>query len=397
MTSGAATDAGREVVGRYARHVNRGRAKLAGLMGSSLEVASEGPYVIDQHDRRHLDCGGAGVFLIGHRHPRVVDAVIDQIGRHPLATRMLLEPRQGEAAERLAEVSPEGLDYVQFCTSGADAAEVGLKIARLHGRTRILGTHGGFHGKSLGALSATGHPFYRERFEPLLEGCEHVPFGDAGALAQALEAMPPGEACVVIEPVQSVGGVVIPPPGYLRAAREACTKHDALLVVDEIQTGLGRVGAWWAVDGEEVVPDILLAGKVLTGGVVPVAAVVTSDELMRPLSQDPLLHNTTFTGAPIAMAAALATIDVLQEEQMIDRARELGGRLLPVLREAVEQVAAPILVEVRGQGLLIGIELAAPHHAGDMVLELLQRRVLVNPIVGSRPVVSITPPAILGA
>jgi putrescine aminotransferase len=385
-------DASAQALADYREHVNRGRAKLASLLGGQLEVASDGNIVFDELGQGYLDCGGSGVFLLGHRHPRVVAAVQEQLQNHPLATRMLLEPVQGEAARALARVAPAGLDYVHFTTSGAEATEVALKIARLNGKRQVVATEGGFHGKSLGALSATGSRGYREPFEPLLDGVVHVPFGDLDALDRAL-ARCDGQACVIVEPVQSVGGVVIAPEGYLAGVREACTRNDALMIADEIQTGLGRVGEWWACESEQVVPDMLLAGKVLGGGVLPIGAVVSSAVVYEPLSRDPLLHNATFTGAPIVMAAARAAIEVLEDEQVVARAKELGDVLLPRLREALgDQV-----IEVRGRGLLIGIELASAPLAGDLTLELLSRRVLVNASVYSRPVVSLTPPAGLSA
>ncbi|HEX8065557.1 MAG TPA: aminotransferase class III-fold pyridoxal phosphate-dependent enzyme [Thermoleophilaceae bacterium] len=373
--------------------MNRGRAKLSALMGGQLEVASEGNRVVDDRGESYLDCGGSGVFLLGHRPPAVVRAVAEQLERHPVATRMLLDPTQAEAAEALARVAPEGLDYVHWATSGADAVEVALKIARLNGRRTIVAAEGGFHGKSLGALSATGNRAYREPFEPLLPDVEHVPFGDAAAIEATL-ARSAGRACVILEPIQSIAGVVIPPEGYLSRVEALCREHDAMLVLDEVQTGLGRVGEWWGADREGVVPDVLLAGKVLTGGVVPSAAVVSTAEAYEPLSRDPLLHNSTFGGAPIAMAAARATIETLEEGDYVARARDLGARLLDSLRDALEP-DGEVLLDVRGAGLLIGIEFSASHVAGDFTLEMLSRKVLVNATVYSRPVISITPPATL--
>ncbi len=380
-------------IAAYKQHVNIGRGKLGSLVGGQVEVFSEGNIVTDQDRRGYLDCGGSGVFLLGHRHPHVIAAVQRQLDSNPLATRIMLEPRQGEAAEALARVAPSGLDYVHFTTSGAEATEVALKIARLNGKPRIVATDGSFHGKSLGALTATGCRPYREPFAPLLPNAQHVPFGDLDALERVLSETD-GDASVIVEPVQSVGGVVIPPDGYLRGVRDACDRHQALMIADEIQTGLGRVGEWWACDGEAVVPDMLLVGKILTGGVIPVGAVVSSAAVYEPLNHDPLLHNATFTGAPIAMAAARAAVEVLEHDGIPQRAKELGERLLPALREALGD---NVVVDVRGRGLLIGIELATSHQAGDLTLELLARRVLVNATVYSRPVVGLTPPAMMSA
>ncbi len=242
------------VLGAYRRHVNRSLAALADLLDAPLEVASQGCHVYDPDGTAYLDCGGYAVFLLGHRHPRVVAAVRRQLDTHPLATRLLPSPPLADAAQTLAAAAPAGLDHVFLTNSGSEATELGLKLARLAGRTRIVSATGGFHGKTLGALSISGREQYRTPFAPLLPDVERVPYGDTAALAAAL-ATDSRRTCVVLEPVQGEGGVVVPPPGYLAEARRLCTATGALLMADEIQTGLGRLGRWWGVDGERVVPD----------------------------------------------------------------------------------------------------------------------------------------------
>ena len=273
--------------------------------------------------RTYLDCGGFGVFLLGHCHPRVVSAVRTQLERHPLSTRLFLNAQLAEAAEALAHAAPEGLDKVFLTGSGAEATELGLKLARLAGRTRVVAMDGGFHGKTLGAVSVTGRAQYRDPFAPLLPDVSFVPFDDPAALAAAL-ADGGAQTAVVLEPVQAEGGVRVPAPGYLREVRRQCTAAGALLVLDEIQTGLGRLGAMWGADLEGVRPDVLLTGKVLGGGVMPVGGVVATAEVFAPLDADPLLHSSTFAGSPLAAAAVTATLAVLREEGVVERVRELG-------------------------------------------------------------------------
>ncbi|MFH8618916.1 aspartate aminotransferase family protein [Streptomyces sp. NPDC017979] len=380
------------VLDRYRRHVSRGRARLAALTGGAAEVASAGSRVWDADGREYVDCGGYGVFLLGHCHPKVVDAVVDQVRRHPMATRILLEPVVARAAEALARVAPAGLDYVHFVTSGAEATETAIKLARAHGKRRLVSAVGGYHGKTTGALALTAKPFYQDPFRPLL-AAEHVPYGDADALERALVDGAP--ACVVVEPVQGEAGVVLPPAGYLRRVQRACREHGAFFVLDEIQTGLGRLGAWWGADAEEITPDVLLVGKNLSGGVVPVAAAVATADAYAPFDRDPFLHTSTFAGAPVAMAAAAAAVAAIDEEDLVDRARALGGQLLHLLDEAFAPVMGDAVVEIRGRGLLIGVELADEGLAGELVLHLLRAGVLVNHSLNAHKVVRLTPPAVL--
>ncbi|GAB2808906.1 aspartate aminotransferase family protein [Streptomyces daliensis] len=380
------------VLDAYRRHVNHGRARLAALTGSVVEVASEGTKVWDTHGKEYLDCSGYGVFLLGHRHPRVMEAVIEQIHRHPMATRLLLEPRVARAATALARVTPPGLDHVHFVTSGAEATETAIKLARAHGKRRLVSATGGYHGKTAGALSLTAAPLYQDPFRPLLPA-EHVPYGAAAALEAVLREGP--EACVVVEPVQGEGGVIVPPPGYLTDVQRLCARYGALFVLDEIQTGLGRLGTWWGADEEDVRPDILLVGKNLSGGVVPVAAAVATAQAYAPFDRDPFLHSSTFAGAPVAMAAAEAAVHAIEEEGLVRRAADLGDTLLRLLHEALAPLRGTALVDIRGRGLLIGIELADEGLAGELFLQLVDAGVLVNHSLNAHRVLRLTPPALL--
>jgi putrescine aminotransferase len=382
------------VVRAYRAHVNRGLANLASMLGAPLEVRSQGALVYDEHGSAYLDCGGYGVFLLGHGHPRVVGAVSDQLHRHPLATRMLVEPRLAEAATALASIAPAPLEYVFLTNSGAEAVELGLKLARANGRRRVIAMQGGFHGKTLGALTATGRAAFREPFSPLLPAVQHVRYGDADALRQALAA-DPEPACVLLEPVQAEGGVRIPLSGYLTAVRTLCDRFGAMLVLDEVQTGLGRLGSWWGCDPERVIPDVLLAGKTLSGGVVPVGAVVTTAEVFGVLNRDPLLHTSTYGGNPLAAAAVAATIGALRDEQLVERAAGLGEHLLRELRHILFNRTGDPLIEVRGRGLLLGIDCSTPPVAAELLAELLARRVITTYSLNCGNVLRLTPPAVL--
>lgn len=389
----AAVDPG--VAGLYHRHLSSGRAVMGTVLGGMSEVASEGPWVHTDDNRRFLDFGGYGVFILGHRHPAVVAAVHRQIDCHPLATRVFLEPVAALAAEALAAHTPPGLDHVHFVNSGAEATEAALKLARAHGRNALVTTRRGYHGKTLGALSATANATYQAPFAPLLPDTAEVDYGDAGALREALAGRR-DRACVIVEPVQGEGGARIPPPGYLAEAAAACREYGAFLVVDEIQTGLGRLGTWWGVDTEGVVPDALLVGKGLSGGVVPVAAMVATKDAYRPFSRDPYLHTSTFGASPIACAAALAAVRTIEREDIPARAAVLGERVIASVREACSPYLGGLVREVRGRGLLIGVEFAREQAVGELLLELIARDVLVNHSLNATRVLRLTPPALIG-
>jgi putrescine aminotransferase len=384
----------RTLLADHRQHLNRSMSRLLTLLSAPVEARTSGCYVYDEEDRRYLSCGGYGVFLLGHNHPRVVEAVVAQLRERPLGTRLLVDPTTVAAAAALAGAAPPGLQYVTFTNSGAEAVEVALKLAKANGRHRFLAMDGGFHGKTTGALSVTGRDRYRAPFGPLLAGVRFVPFGDLAALEAALAGGEP--AGVIVEPVQAEGGVRLPPPGYLRAVRECCDAHGALLVVDEIQTGLGRLGHRWACDAEGVVPDILLTGKILGGGVVPVGAALATTAVYEPFNRDPLLHSSTFGGNPVAAAAVRATLAVIEEEDVVARARELGDRLLPAVRALADRACGGLIGDVRGRGLLIGVEFDTPSAALDMMTALLRRHVITSYTLNANHVLRLTPPVLLG-
>jgi len=376
----------------YRRTMSSGRARLAEVLGGQVEVESSGAWITTSRGEKYLNVGGYGVFVMGARHPTVVREVERQLRTHPIGTRIFLDPTAARAAELLMSVIPPGLERVHFSGSGTEAVEAAIKIARLNGRTRLVSMTGGYHGKTMGALSVTARDTFQAPFRPLLPDVTHVSFGDVLALTDTLQRHP-GESCVIVEPVQGEGGVVIPPAGYLRAVQEACTRYGALLVVDEVQTGLGRLGAWWGCDTEGVTPDILLSGKALGGAVIPVAATVATPEVFKVLDRDPVLHTSTFSAAPIAMAAVCGAMLAIEEDGLIERAAALGARLLPELQRIMGALLPHHAFEVRGVGLLIGIDFADPAMAADLFMALVTNGVVANLSLNSDHVVRLTPPA----
>jgi putrescine aminotransferase len=266
-------------------------------------------------------------------------------------------------------------------------------LARLAGKPHVIAMHGGFHGKTLGALSVTGRAVFRDPFGPLLPMVDFVPFGDAAALRAVLTA----QSVVLLEPVQAEGGVRLPPDGYLGQVRQECTQAGAVMILDEIQSGMGRLGAWWGADLAGVTPDVLLTGKILGGGVMPVGGVVASARLFAPLNADPLLHSSTFAGSPLAAAAVTATIKTIESEGLIERTRELGPQVRDLALDAVTAHCPHQVTEVRGEGLLIGIEFASADAATEFLIGLLDEHVIPSYSLNSSNVLRLTPPAILDA
>lgn len=382
------------VLDLYRRHVNAGQAKLATLMGLAVERSSSGAYVTDHTGRRYLDVGGYGVFLLGHGHPGVVSALVDQLRANALSTRLLINAEQAKAAAVLAAHCPPGLQYVFFCNSGTEAVEAGLKLAQLNDCETVISTHGGYHGKTLGSLSVTGNEKYRSRFSARLGATRFVDYGSAAALEAAL-CTEPGKACVILEPIQAEAGVIVPPHGYLREVRNLCDHYGALLIFDEIQCGMGRTGAWWACDREGVVPDLMLVGKSLSGGCIPVGAMAASAAVYEPFNRNPLLHSSTFGGNPLAMTAVVSTFAVMDRDGLVALSEQIGESLLQRMRAAVVAGGWEKRVVLRGAGLLIGIEFGDASEAASLVIAMLERGVIVCHSLNEHRVVRLTPPATL--
>jgi acetylornithine aminotransferase len=350
-------------------------------------VRGEGARVWDDTGREYLDLfGGIAVNALGHGHPALVDAVTSQLRTLGHVSNFFATEPQVALAERLvAMLAPaDGQGRVFFANSGAEANEAALKLTRRTGRTHLVAAEGSFHGRTMGALALTHKPSFREPFEPLPGDVTWVPYGDAGALAAAVTAE---TAAVVLEPIQGEAGVVVPPEHYLAKARQVATEHGALLWLDEVQTGVGRTGEWFA-HAASVRPDVVTLAKGLGGG-IPIGACVGLGEAGSLLG--PGHHGSTFGGNPVACAAALAVLDTIEKESLLDAARERGAQLTGAL------AAAEPVVDVTGSGLLLGAQLADPS-APDIVSRAQEGGYLLNNTGPDRlrfaPPLTITEPAI---
>lgn len=333
----------------------------------------EGVWVWDVEGRRYLDCLSAySAVNQGHCHPRILEAMVAQAGRLTLTSRAFRNDQLGPFYEELCALT--GSHRALPMNSGAEAVESALKVARkwgyevkgvAPGRAEVVVADGNFHGRTLAIVGFSTDEGSRRNFGPFAPGFRVVPYGDAAALAAAIT---PETVAVLLEPIQGEAGVIVPPAGYLRAARDLCTRHNALLVLDEIQTGLGRTGRLLAEEHEGVEADLTLVGKALSGGFYPVSAVLSNAEAMDVLR--PGEHGSTFGGNPLACAVARAALRVLVEEGMIENAERVGARL----RAGLASLGGGLVREVRGRGLLIGVELRAEAGGARPYCEALRAR-----------------------
>jgi putrescine aminotransferase len=384
-----------ETYANYRDFVNPPLARVMKLSGSPVAVSAAGATIVDHTGKTYLDfAGGYGVFTLGHRHPRVVAAVRAQLDLIALSGRTMFDPLLGRLARRLAELTPGDLQISFVCNSGAEAVEGALKLARAAtGRAKLVGMTGAFHGKTFGALSVSGRETFRAPFAPLLADVVHVPFGDLEALAGAIG----DAAAVIVEPVQGEGGVNVPPAGYLPGVRALCDRAGSVLIVDEVQTGLGRCGAMFACDLVGVVPDVMTLAKGLSGGVLPIGAYVARPAVWNAAyAKAPLLHTSTFGGSPLACAAALAALDVLVDDDLAANARLRGAELLAGAAAIARRYPGAVAA-VRGAGLLVGVELRSEGYAGTIIPELLKRGVTAAWTLNQQRVIRLEPPLIVDA
>jgi putrescine aminotransferase len=389
-----------ETVESYEKYYNRGfigyrKSVTEAGQFAALEWSGQGSLLYDLLGREYIDClGGYGIFSAGVNHPKIVKAVTDQMQRMALNSQELLEPWRAALSRVLAEVTPGNLQNSFFINNGTDAIEGAIKLTRLYTkRNTFISTIGAFHGKSMGSLSLMGKASFREPFQYGLQDVRFVPYGDADALEDEFErseAVGVRIAGVVLEPVQGEAGGVVPPPEYFPRARELCTRFGALLIADEIQTGMGRTGKLWGVDHWNVVPDIMCLGKSIGGGVMPLSAFISTAAIWEVMIPNPIIHSTTFGGNPLACAAGLAAIQVTLEEDLPGQAAMKGEFLLRELG-CLQQKYPQVLKEAHGKGLLIGMEFPVQEIGWAVASGLFKRGVLVAGTYSKAQVIRIEP------
>ncbi|MBN1959170.1 MAG: acetylornithine transaminase [Desulfuromonadales bacterium] len=371
--------------------IERGLTHVAHTYGRYPLVAAkgEGCWLTDIDGKKYLDfLAGVAVNNLGHCHPKVVKALQDQAAKLIHCSNFYHIPAQIELAEKICQHSFG--DRVFFCNSGAEANEAAIKLARKYSsdcghsdRFEIITAKASFHGRTLTTVTATGQEKMQAGFAPLMGGFRYVPFG---AIDQLKTAISPATCAIMLEPVQGEGGIHVPPPGYFQAVRELCDQHGLLLILDEVQTGIGRTGRLFAYQHEEIEPDVMTLAKGLAGG-PPIGAMVSREKFAAALG--PGTHGSTFGGNPLAAAAGLAALTSIIEDGVIDNCTAMGRYLY----SAMERLKAkyPFIVEVRGRGLMLGMELSID--GGDIVKTALDRGLLINCTVGK--VLRFVPPLIV--
>lgn len=363
---------------RYLFH-NYGRMDLAFTHG-------EGCYLYGDDGRRYLDLvAGIAVNALGYAHPDWVKAVQDQAVRMAHVSNLYYVEQQGELAERIASIAPGDIDRTLFVNSGAEANEAALKTAiKYTGRKKIMSALDGFHGRTSASLGATGQKKYQAGFEPLIsDAYEYFEYGDAEAVKRMITK---DVAAIIVEPIQGESGVITAEPEFFKAVRDLCTDIGALMIVDEVQTGIGRTGEWYGIQNFGVVPDMITMAKALGGG-VPIGAVSTTEEISSVMT--PGTHGTTFGGSPLVCAAGCATLDIMKRDRIVEHSKALGAEW----RSKISAIGSDRIVDVRGYGLMTGVEMDSPETASEIQRRCRENGILVN--VAHGKTIRLIPPLIV--
>lgn len=382
-----------ETYENYKQYVNPPLARVMKVSGSPVEVRAQGCTIWDHNGKPYLDfAGGYGVFTLGHSHPKVIEAVKAQMELISLSGKTMFNVMLGRASKRLAQIAPGDLQISFFANSGTEAVEGAIKLARkATGRHKIVATHNAYHGKTIGALSASGRDYFKNAYMPLLADVAHIGYG----VTEGLEAMLQDAAAFIVEPVQGEGGVNVPRAGYLREIREMCDRTGALFIADEVQTGLGRCGMLFGCNRDDVVPDVMTLAKGLSGGIIPVAAYIARPAVWNAAyAKDPVMHTSTFGGNELACAAALAAMDVLLEEDLVENACARGEQLL-LGAQALARQYPTVVKEARGLGLLVGVELTSEGYGGWIIPEMVKRGVTAAWTLNMQRVIRLEPPLVV--
>ena len=383
----------------FDNHVNPGfleYRKAAGGDMLGMEWMSEGDHFYDLDGNEFIDfLGGFGAFNCGHKHPTVVGAVKAQIDKQPLSSAELVEANRGMLARILADVTPGDLQYTFFTASGTESIECGLKMATLAtGRHYYVAFKADFHGKTMGSLSLTAKEHYRGPFLPLMQGTRHAPFGDLDYLKKLIDVMEyTGElpAAIIFEPIQGEAGINVPPDDFIPGIREICDKYDIMMMADEVQAGMGRSGYLFAVDYNDVAPDILCLGKSISGSVIALSACVCTERAFRGMFEDPLLHSTTLGGNPTGTAAGIAAFNVILKEdlpgQALKKEKIFKDRMAILMKKYPE-----LLVDFRGRGLFLAMEFCDGDKGYEVVFECFNNHLLLSGSLVNANTIRIEPP-----
>jgi len=354
---------------------------------------AQGATIIDSEGKTYIDCvGGYGLFNVGHNNPDIIESLIDQLQEQQLYTKPLISEIQVRMAECIAKIAPGELTCSFILNSGSEAIDCAIKLVRLHkGPKTIITTQNSFHGHTFGALSASGIPSFNRGFQPLLPGFVNVPFDDIEALERSISSE---TAAVLIEPIQHEAGIILPSDDYLRKVRSLCDEHNLLLVLDEVQTGFGKTGRMFACEHYDIVPDILVLGKSLGGGLIPAGAVVANNHLWRRFSLSFSMSASSYAGNVLACRACISVIRYIQQGSLLEDCAEKGKMLLSSFQECVVDYP-DILRSANGLGFLIGIETESGKIAFELAQEMIRQGVLMVPAFGKPSVLMVEPPLVI--
>ena len=383
------------VIQDFADYVSPGKVAVYRALGfAAVPAKREGVRLWDLEGHSYINChASAGGFNLGHRPPRVIEAVRRALDELDIGDYALISEQRAALARRLAELTPGDIQYTFFTPSGGEAVDLSIKLARGYtGRPGVISAEKGYHGHTGFALSA-GDPHFNRYFRPLMPGFSKVPFGDAKALEWAVNEE---TAAVILETIPATGGILIPPSGYFSAVREICDRRGAVLILDEVQVGLGRTGRMWAIDEWDVVPDILVLGKPMSGGIYPISAACYRPYLDTFFQEHPFVHVSAFGGAELGCVAALAMLDQITEPGFLTHVQEMGERLKAGL-DRLWAAYPDLVVDVRGRGLIIGLEMANDGLGPMMSIALARNGVLALFADLCPSTVQIKPPLIISS
>jgi putrescine aminotransferase len=394
MTDGIESIEDMNLFESYGRLINPAYPSFLNKLGlNRIAAKAQGATIIDSQGNTYTDCvGGYGLFNLGHNNPEIIESIVDQLREQQLLTKPLISEIQVRLAECIEKITPGDLSCSFILNSGSEAIDCAIKLVRLHkGGKTIITAQKSFHGHTFGALTASGIPSFKRAFQPLLPGFISVPFGDIDALKQSISA---DIAAVLIEPIQHEAGVFLPPDGYLQKVRELCDEHGLILILDEIKTGFGKTGRMFACEYYDIVPDILVLGKSLGGGLIPAGAVVAKSHLWKRFGLSFSMSASSYAGNVLACRAGLAAIQYIQESTLLTDCSEKGKMLLRSFRDYVGEYP-DILRSVEGLGLLIGIETQSGKIALELAKEMIRQGIIMVPAFGNASVLMVEPPLVI--
>jgi len=378
----------------YGRLINPAYPSFLNKLGlNKIAAKAQGAAITDSHGNTYIDCvGGYGLFNLGHNNPDIIESILEQLKEQQLLTKPLISEIQVKLAECIEKITPGDLSCSFILNSGSEAIDCAIKLVRLHkGGKTIITAQKSFHGHTFGALTASGIPSFKKAFQPLLPGFISVPFGDIEALKRSISAE---TGAVLIEPIQHEAGIHLPPDSYLREVRELCDEHELILVMDEIKTGFGKTGRMFACEHYGLVPDILVLGKSLGGGLIPAGAVVAKSHLWKRFGLSFSMSASSYAGNVLACRAGLSTIRYIRESNLLAECEEKGKMLLRSFRDYVGEYTN-ILRSANGLGLLIGIETQSGKIALELAKEMVRRGVIMVPAFGNSSCLVVEPPLVI--